>query len=247
MFSTIHKVQRRLLLTVQAASLLALSNTVALATCSVDGYGQGRVLPSKPVPFNDLAIGDVVFIRIDVKPFREVAAVTDTWTNHVGVVVSIDGEEPLIAESTFPFSRETTLAKFIRRSQDGRFAIARLKAPLSQLQRQGIVYAAQRRYGVFYDTGFDIHSRRQFCSRFVREVIAEASGVELGEVESFQTLFASHPNANLGFWKVWYFGRIPWTRETITPASLLRSAELRILYDGSAANLATPGSRSGGE
>jgi len=56
-----------------------------------------------------LAVGDVVFIRVTARPFREVADATGSWTNHVGV---------------------------------------------------------------FYDTGFNLHSRRQFCSRFVREVLA---------------------------------------------------------------------------
>jgi len=38
--------------------------------------------------------------------------------------------------------------------------------------------------------------------------------------------------ADLGFWKVWYFGRIPWQRETVTPASVLSSAQLRPIFDG---------------
>ena len=35
------------------------------------------------------------------------------------------------------------------------------------------------RMRVFYDTGFNLESQRQFCSRFVREVIFEATGVVL--------------------------------------------------------------------
>ena len=35
-----------------------------------------------------LQIGDVVFIRVNALPFREVAAATDAWTNHVGIVVA---------------------------------------------------------------------------------------------------------------------------------------------------------------
>ena len=118
-----------------------------------------------------LNVGDVVFIRVAARPFREVAAATDSWTNHVGMVIDTSGEEPLIAESTFPLSRTTRLSKFVARSEGGRVAVARLKAPLSAEQQQQLVAAAERRAGVFYDTGFNLNSRRQFCSRYVREVI----------------------------------------------------------------------------
>jgi hypothetical protein len=91
---------------------------------------------------------------------------------------------------------------------------------------------AARREGIFYDTGFDLHSRRQFCSRFVHEVIEEATGVRVGEVETFSQLLAKQPDANVRFWRFWYFGHIPWSRETVTPASLLHSPALGIVFDG---------------
>ena len=193
-----------------------------------------------PVPYR-LAIGDVVFIRVNAKPFREVAAATNSWTNHVGVVIATDGSEPLVGESTFPFSRATTFSKFTARSEQGHYAVARLKTDLSPAQQQRIAQAAQKRLGIFYDTGFDLHSKRQFCSRFVREVLAEATGIQVGDVESFAHLLARNPNTNLRFWNIWYFGHIPWQRETVTPASLLTSPALQLVYEGGAAGVTNPG------
>ena len=179
-----------------------------------------------------LNVGDVVFVRVAARPFREVAAATDSWTNHVGIVTDTSGEEPLIAASAFPLSRTTRLSKFVARSEGGRVAVARLKDALTAEQRQQVVAAAERRTGIFYDAGFDLHSRRQFCSRYVREVIEEATGVRGGEVENFASLLTRRPQTDLGFWRVWYFGQIPWQRETVTPASLLRSPELVPVFDG---------------
>jgi hypothetical protein len=179
-----------------------------------------------------LADGDLVFIRIPIQPFLKVAAATGSWTNHVGIVVDTGGREPRIAESRFPFSRTTTLSRFVARSDRGRVAVARLDARLTPDQRERLSAAARRRLGVFYDTGFDLHSGRQFCSRYVREVLAEATGVEVGEVETFATLLARQPGTGLRFWKFWYFGRIPWQRETVTPASLLHSPAVRTVFDG---------------
>ena len=180
----------------------------------------------------ELKVGDLVFIRIGFKPFAEVATATGTWTNHVGIVVDVDGDEPRVAESAFPLSRITTLSRFVKRSENGRFAVLRLKRGLTAEQQTGVVAAATRRLGILYDTGFDLHSRRAFCSRYAREVLAEATGRTVGKVETFAQLLASRPDANQTFWKVWYFGRIPWHRETVTPASLLRSDEVRTVFDG---------------
>lgn len=179
-----------------------------------------------------LAVGDLVFIRVPARPFLEVAAATGSWTNHVGIVVDVAGAEPLVAESTFPFSRATPLASFVARSQDRRVAVRRLATAPDAAQSAAIQSAAQQRYGVFYDTGFNLHSRRQFCSRFVREVLLQATGVAVGEVERFETLLQRQPGTELGFWTWWYLGRIPWQRETVTPASVLASPALVTAFDG---------------
>lgn len=179
-----------------------------------------------------LRVGDVIFIRVDAKPMREVSAATGSWTNHVGIVVDISGTEPVIGESTFPVSGTTTLARFIARSEGGRVAVSRLKWSLTGEQRQRLVTAAHSRAGIVYDTGFNVRSRRQFCSRYVYEVLAEATGISVGDVETFESLLVRNPEADLAFWRLWYFGRIPWCRETVTPASLLEAPELTPIFDG---------------
>ncbi|XXD92416.1 YebB family permuted papain-like enzyme [Pseudomonas sp. Z4-7] len=186
----------------------------------------------------DLRIGDMVFIRVPARPFREVASATNSWTNHVGVVVDDHGDEPLIAESTFPLSRTTSLSRFLKRSEQGRCAVARLTHPLTDTQRKALRNAADHRLGRFYDTGFNLASRRQFCSRFVREVIDEGANIQVGKVETFATLLQDNAEPNLAFWRLWFFGRIPWQRRTVTPESLLQSSEVRIIFDSQASGTA---------
>lgn len=183
---------------------------------------------------SSLSVGDLVFIRIPFRPFTDVADMTRSWTNHVGIVVDTSGAEPLIGESAFPLSRFTTLSRFVARSERQRVAVYRLNEPLDAMQRLRIHIAARRRTGIFYDTGFNLHSGRQFCSRYVREVVAEAANVTLGEVESFSTLLARNPRINLNFWSLWYLGRIPWTRQTVSPASLMASPLLACVLDSHA-------------
>lgn len=180
----------------------------------------------------NLNVGDIVFIHVSPLPFEKVSSVTRSWVNHVGIVADVSGSEPVIAESTFPFSRTTNLTRFVTRSKSGRIAVARLAKPLTAQQSHEVWQASSKRLGIFYDTGFNLNSQHQFCSRFVREVLAEATGVTVGEVETFTTLLKSNPDADLTFWRIWYFGRIPWERKTVTPASLLHSGRLNIVFDG---------------
>lgn len=179
-----------------------------------------------------LEVGDVVFIRIPRQPFTKVSDATASWTNHVGIVSDVSGAEPVIAESRVPLSGETTWSRFVQRSDKGRVAVTRLSITLDAQQQRKLSKAVAARRGILYDTGFDLHSKRQFCSRYVREVLDEAAGVKLGEVESFSVLLKRNPHADQEFWKVWYFGNIPWQRETVTPASLLRDGRMRVVFDG---------------
>ncbi|WP_253278636.1 YiiX/YebB-like N1pC/P60 family cysteine hydrolase [Pseudomonas thivervalensis] len=137
----------------------------------------------------------------------------------------------MVRSSNSPFSRTTSLTRFRKRSEHGRCTGARLTRPPTDTQRKAIQNAADHRLGTFYDTGFSISSRRQFCSRFVREVIDEATHIQLGKVETFATLLQDNADPNLAFWRLWYFGRIPWQRCTVTPASLLRSPDVRVIFD----------------
>lgn len=49
-------------------------------------------------------------------------------------------------------------------------------------------------------------------------------------------LLGNHPHADLSFWRTWYFGYIPWQRETVTPANLLLDAKLHPVFDGYVGN-----------
>lgn len=213
-----------------AAGLL-LADGPALADTMAEGLGSPKRLALAAL--NDqLRVGDIVFIQVKPLPFREVSKTTRSWVNHVGIVTDISGKEATVAESTFPVSRQGSLSKFVARSDGKRVAVARLDVPLATSQAYGVGVASAVRLGVFYDTGFNLNSRGQYCSRFVREVLAEATGETLGEVETFGALLARNPEASLAFWHIWFFGRIPWDRQTVTPASLYRSDRLRPIFDG---------------
>ncbi len=180
-----------------------------------------------------LRVGDIVFTRIGSPPFSQIADATGTWTNHVGILVGFNRLGAIVAESRVPLSRRTRFRRFVQRSARGRVAILRLSRTLTDDEAVMLHRSVRRRLGRLYDTGFDLDSRRQFCSRFVREVLQESTGEIIGEVQTFRDLLARNPEADLRLWRLWYFGRIPWDRTTVTPESLYTCRSLRTVFDGS--------------
>jgi len=174
----------------------------------------------------ELCVGDMVFTKIGGPLYACVAKTTGSWTTHVGILVGRKGSEWIVAESAIPTARKTTLSRFIKRSVNGEFAIRRLKDGFTPAQVGQLLKAVDARMGRAYHTGFDLDANRTFCSKFVREVVLESAGVEVGRVETFSEMMLRNPAAPLWFWKVWFFGRIPWNHRTITPASMLESPGL---------------------
>jgi hypothetical protein len=179
----------------------------------------------------EIQVGDIVFTREPYMLLREVARAGGSWMNHVGIVVDTSGADPIVAESKVPRARLTPLSRFVHRSAAGYVAVLRLKESLDATQQAAMVSAARTRVGRWYDLGFDLYSSRQFCSKLVFESLLEATGKPVAEPSTFAQLLQNNPAVPLGFWKIWYFGEIPWQRVTLTPAALYHSPNLRAVYD----------------
>ena len=189
----------------------------------------------------NVQVGDVIFTREPYYLLRKVADASGSWSNHVGIVIDTSGPEPLVAESKVPKSVITPLSRFVGRSEAGYVAIRRPLQALSTEEQSALAAAAQALMGRWYDLGFNLHSSRQFCSKLVYQSLLEATGEKVGEVASFETLLKSNPDTPQAFWRIWYLGRIPWQRETVTPASQLVSAQLATIYDTSQPQPREPG------
>lgn len=128
-------------------------------------------------------------------------------------------------------STTTTLKKFVARSVKGHYAIRRLRQPITDKEKLAICAQAAGKLNIFYHLGFDHDSKRQFCSKFVHDVYRDALNIAVGKIETFSELLTFNPAASLIFWKVWFFGRVPWARRTVTPASLWHCQKLETVFD----------------
>lgn len=177
-----------------------------------------------------LESGDVLFTRISNFLYRRVAQATGSETSHVGIAFHDPNEGWLVAESAVPTVRYSPLADFIARSENGWLVVRRRRGGLTASQVVVLRNECDARMGKLYHLGFHYLSSRQFCSKFVYESYLAALGIEVGTVESFRTLLNNLPNTPLLFWRLWFLGRIPWARLTVTPASQLRSDQLETVW-----------------
>lgn len=176
-------------------------------------------------------VGDIVFTCIGSTLFREIASASNCWSNHVGMIIGHDGRDYIVAESRVPLSSTTTLDRFIHRSAGQRHSIRRLKGGLTLEQKQALLQQVPSRLHKVYHTGFNYDSSRQFCSKFVFDIYQEALSIQVGSIENFDELLRKNPQAKLTFWKFWFIGSIPWSRNTVTPASLWRNRDLSVVYN----------------
>jgi hypothetical protein len=173
-----------------------------------------------------VAEGDLIFLDIPHFLFRRVAAGTNSWTSHVGIVFKDKNQNWIVAESSVPLSKEIPLCDFLQTSSEYTFEIKRLKRPLKANEISVMRIKASQMLHRFYTLGFDFESKRLFCSKFVY-LTYQSIGIEVGRLQTFRELLNENPKASLAFWRIWFLGFIPWKRHTVTPASQLNDSKFQ--------------------
>ncbi|MEI6521115.1 MAG: YiiX/YebB-like N1pC/P60 family cysteine hydrolase [bacterium] len=175
--------------------------------------------------------GDIIFIRISNFLYKHVAETSCSWESHVGVVFRGEDDEWFVAESTIPVSKIKPLEMFIHKSENERFMVRRVRGGLTDDEKARLRTAAMSRMKKVYHLGFKYDSPRQYCSKFVYDIYREAIGKEVGYLQTFRQLISENPDAPVYFWRLWFFGFIPWRRKCVTTTSQLRDESLETVYD----------------
>lgn len=175
--------------------------------------------------------GDIIFTSIPNRLYQHVEAATDSPASHVGILFEDAARGWLVAESRVPCCTYSTLESFIGRSKNGWFCVRRPRRELDDMALSRLRAACNQRMGCWYHLGFRYESKRQFCSKFVYEVYQQVLDIEIGELETFEHLLSRNPNASRRFWYLWFLGRIPWQRLTITPASQYLDQSLETVFE----------------
>ena len=182
--------------------------------------------------------GDIIFMEVGGPLYGSIAKTTNSWTSHVGILFKGDQNQWMVAESKVPKSTITTLEAFVKRSVNLNISVIRYNKGLKTQHIAQLKEAGAKRMGRWYDFSFNIESKKSlYCSRFVYECYKEALDIEVGHEESLEELLDNCPNAPLGFWRLWFLGRIPWQNRTVTPASQLHDKAFHTVYNNVEENI----------
>ena len=164
-----------------------------------------------------LKSGDIVFVTARNPLYRRMVRASGAKASHVGIVFEDLKAGWMVAESALPVDRYRPLDKFLSHSEDDWFVVRRLRRELSTAEVAALRQACDARMGKWHRPGFKHEARRNSRSKFVYEMYREALGIDVGAVETFSELLRRNPQESPGFWKLWFAGRIPRQRKTLTP------------------------------
>lgn len=173
--------------------------------------------------------GDLIFTRIAI--CANLAETTHSWETHVGIIFNNKNDGWQVYESAVPLSRISSLDKFVARSQEQRFAIRRAKISLTSDEKTKLRQSASSRVGKLYHLGFKYDSARLYCSKLVYDSYLEATDRKVGRIETFREVLAANPEAPVWFWRLWFFGFIPWERRCVTTTSELKDKNFVTVFD----------------
>lgn len=135
--------------------------------------------------------GSTIFIGLDSKLYMTLAQYTGSWVSHAGLIFKTNGKWAVIESRAPRGSTETPLCKFIRRSTNYRFAIAKVRRTLTSTEITTLKKSASREAALPYDISFDLSDiKRSFCSKLTYLAYREI-GLSFGTPQSLSDTLES--------------------------------------------------------
>ncbi len=212
-------------------TLVVLIITGTISTSCVSSASKSRAVTLLSDVKPQLQDGDIIFIRLADPVFARVAETMNSWETHVGIIFHDTKDGWTVYESTVPLSKKTPLDKFVAHADDQRFTIRRPMKNLTLAEKEQLRQSAASRTGKLYHLGFKYDSARLYCSKLVYDSYLEATDRKVGCIETFREVLAANPEAPVWFWRLWFFGFIPWERRCVTTTSELKDKNFVTVFD----------------
>ncbi|HEX8425042.1 YiiX family permuted papain-like enzyme [Hymenobacter sp.] len=170
--------------------------------------------------------GDLIFQTSTSAQSQAIQLATHSPYSHCGILFRRNNAWRVF-EAIQPVS-ETSLAAWTARGQGGKFVVKRLHdaatvltpAALQRLQAVGEQYR-----GKSYDLYFGWSDDRIYCSELLWKMYQQATGREIGQLETLREFDLSHPAVQAKL-KERYGNQIPLNEKVISPVRMFESQEL---------------------
>lgn len=200
---------------------------ITLLTCGTlyYFYSQSNTLEKK-IENNKIQNGDIIFQTSKSSQSKAIQLATRSKYSHMGIIYEKDGNF-FVYEAIQPVQL-TPLSKWIQRGEKEHYVIKRLRNAdkiitppvLSKMKQIG-----QQFKGKPYDIYFEWSNDKIYCSELVWKIYKEATGIEIGELETLSDFDLSHQAVQVKM-KERYGNNVPVNEKVISPAAMFNSDKL---------------------
>lgn len=179
---------------------------------------------------NMLQDGDIIFQTSKSKQSKAIQLATRSKYSHVGIIYR-NNNKLYVFEAVQPV-KLTVFKTWIARGERGHYVVKRLKEAntiLTTEVKNRIKNLGKKFLGRNYDSYFEWSDERLYCSELVWKIYKEATGIELGKLETFKDFELSSPTVKQMI-KVRYGNRVPLNEIVISPISIFESEQLVTVY-----------------
>ncbi len=167
--------------------------------------------------------GDLIFQTSLSSQSKAIQLATKSKYSHCGIIY-LEGSSFYVFEAIQPV-KKTPLDKWIKRGQNGKYVVKRLKnadqvltpATLAKMKRAGDKFN-----GKDYDLTFEWSDDKIYCSELIWKIYQRAAGIEIGKLAKISTFDLSSEPVKQKM-KERYGDKIPMDETVISPAAIFDS------------------------
>ena len=171
--------------------------------------------------------GDIIFQTSLSNQSKAIQVATNSKYSHCGIVF-IENDTFYVFEAIQPV-KKTELKKWIKRGENGKYVIKRLKESdkiltpevLNKMQKIG-----NSMTGKNYDLTFEWNDTKIYCSELIWKIFNGATGLEIGKLQQLKDFDLSNTEVQK-IMKKRYGNKIPWNEKVISPVAIFESDLLK--------------------
>lgn len=176
-----------------------------------------------PIENDEIQNGDLIFHASLSTQSKAIQFVTGSPYSHCGIIYK-EGADYFVFEAVQPV-KSTPLEDWIKRGEDGKYVIKRLKNAteiltpqvLSKMKEIGNQFVGRN-----YDLAFEWSDNKVYCSELIWKIYQRATGLEIGKVQQFKDFDLSNELIQKMI-KERYGDDFPMEEKVVTPAAIFES------------------------
>lgn len=172
----------------------------------------------------DFQEGDILLQHLTSNLGKLIQSVTKSTYTHCGMVVK-EGNKLYVIEAVGPV-KYTSIENWINKGHNKYFAQIR-PVGLTKDQIDKVVKESKKYLGKPYDIQYELDDKKIYCSELIYKAYLKAADIEIGKKVPLGNM---NWRPNVVFIKMITGGELPLDREIVTPVSLVKSKNVKMIY-----------------